>query len=163
MISFAKESGGQHLIELHDNQVPVPLITGNKLLWNRFSDGSNSLGENQGLAITQSELDPNKTESGLNPHSNSKDNTNPSNLKGKEEKSSDGIKLSVTIKEDKACKEAVWSGDKDTDAKSLTHCRHPYLRPPGTASVRLTEQSLCQNREWQKNHQVPLISYMIFS
>jgi predicted nucleotidyltransferase len=56
----------------------------NKMLWNRFSGDSNSLGENQGLAITQSEQDPNRTDSGLNPHSDGKVTDN---IREKQEKS----------------------------------------------------------------------------
>jgi hypothetical protein len=61
----------------------------NKMLWNRFSDGSNSLGENQGLAITQSEINPIRSDSGLNPHSVGKDKKNTDSLQEKNEKSAD--------------------------------------------------------------------------
>lgn len=40
-----------------------------KVLWNRFRDDSNSLGENQGSAITPSANNPSRKDSVLNPHS----------------------------------------------------------------------------------------------
>ena len=52
------------------------------MLWNRFRYDSDSLGENQGLAITQSERDPNRTDSGLNPHGVSKDSESPNTMQG---------------------------------------------------------------------------------
>ena len=96
----------------------------NKLLWNRFSDGSNSLGENQGLAITQPEQDPNpnKTDSGLNPHSESKDTQNNDNSQGKSNKNNDGgqkISFSISPDEDSAYMSAVESGDMETAGRMV--------------------------------------------
>jgi len=58
----------------------------NKMLWNRFSGDSNSLGENQGLALTQTERNPNSADSGLNPHSIDKDTENIGTLQENEQK-----------------------------------------------------------------------------
>ena len=58
----------------------------NKMLWNRFSDDSNSLGKNQGLALTQTERNPISADSGLNPHSVDKDTENIGTLQENEQK-----------------------------------------------------------------------------
>ena len=77
---------GEEEVSISNHEIEPPKVKKelreNKMLWNRFRDGSNSLGKNQGLAITQSEQDPNKTDSGLNPHSRSKDSELSSNLQG---------------------------------------------------------------------------------
>ena len=48
----------------------VKELTESKLLWNRFRGDSNSLGENQGSALTPSANNPSGKDSVLNPHSN---------------------------------------------------------------------------------------------
>ena len=68
-----------------------------KMLWNRFSNDSNSLGENQGLAITQSERSPNGTDSGLNPHSFGKGTNNSVTTIDNSEKVSDKGTLHKTF------------------------------------------------------------------
>lgn len=47
----------------------VKELTESKVLWNRFRGDSNSLGENQGSALTPSANNPNGNDSVLNPHS----------------------------------------------------------------------------------------------
>lgn len=47
-------------------------LTESKLLWNRFRGDSNSLGENQGSALTPSANNPSGKDSVLNPHSDAK-------------------------------------------------------------------------------------------
>lgn len=47
-------------------------LTESKMLWNRFRDDSNSLGENQGSALTPSANNPSGKDSVLNPHSDAK-------------------------------------------------------------------------------------------
>ncbi len=48
----------------------VKELTESKVLWNRFRGDSNSLGENQGSALTPSANNPSGKDSVLNPHSN---------------------------------------------------------------------------------------------
>ena len=50
----------------------VKELTESKLLWNRFRGDSNSLGENQGSALTPSANNPSGKDSVLNPHSDAK-------------------------------------------------------------------------------------------
>ena len=50
----------------------VKELTESKVLWNRFRDDSNSLGENQGSALTPSANNPSGKDSVLNPHSDAK-------------------------------------------------------------------------------------------
>ncbi len=47
-------------------------LTESKMLWNRFRGDSNSLGENQGSALTPSANNPSRKDSVLNPHSDAK-------------------------------------------------------------------------------------------
>lgn len=47
-------------------------LTESKMLWNRFRSDSNSLGENQGSALTPSANNPSGKDSVLNPHSDAK-------------------------------------------------------------------------------------------
>lgn len=47
-------------------------LTESKMLWNRFRGDSNSLGENQGSALTPSANNPSGKDSVLNPHSDAK-------------------------------------------------------------------------------------------
>ena len=47
-------------------------LTESKMLWNRFRGDSNSLGENQGSALTPSANNPSEKDSVLNPHSDAK-------------------------------------------------------------------------------------------
>lgn len=50
----------------------VKELTESKMLWNRFRGDSNSLGENQGSALTPSANNPSGKDSVLNPHSDAK-------------------------------------------------------------------------------------------
>lgn len=50
----------------------VKELTESKMLWNRFRGDSNSLGENQGSALTPSANNPSEKDSVLNPHSDAK-------------------------------------------------------------------------------------------
>ena len=50
----------------------VKELTESRVLWNRFRDDSNSLGENQGSALTPSANNPSGKDSVLNPHSDAK-------------------------------------------------------------------------------------------
>ena len=56
---------------LTDEEV-VKELTESKVLWNRFRGDSNSLGENQGSALTPSANNPSGKDSVLNPHSDAK-------------------------------------------------------------------------------------------
>lgn len=67
-------------------------LTESKVLWNRFRGDSNSLGENQGSALTPSANNPSGKDSVLNPHSDAKIRNNIETAKG-----NDGI-LSVEDK-----------------------------------------------------------------
>ncbi len=95
-----------------------------KLLWNRFSNDSNSLGENQGLAITQSEQNPNGTDSGLNPHSFGKGTNNTVTTKENSEKVSDKGTLHKTF------------FYKDSQGKSI-----PYKNKPNILEKRSVDGS----------------------
>lgn len=50
----------------------VKELTESRVLWNRFRGDSNSLGENQGSALTPSANNPSGKDSVLNPHSDAK-------------------------------------------------------------------------------------------
>lgn len=60
----------------------VKELTESKLLWNRFRGDSNSLGENQGSALTPSANNPSGKDSVLNPHSDAKIRNNIETAKG---------------------------------------------------------------------------------
>lgn len=60
----------------------VKELTESKVLWNRFRGDSNSLGENQGSALTPSANNPSGKDSVLNPHSNAKIRNNIETAKG---------------------------------------------------------------------------------
>lgn len=60
----------------------VKELTESKLLWNRFRGDSNSLGENQGSALTPSANNPSGKDSVLNPHSDAKIRNNIETTKG---------------------------------------------------------------------------------
>ena len=60
----------------------VKELTESKLLWNRFIGDSNSLGENQGSALTPSANNPSGKDSVLNPHSDAKIRNNIETAKG---------------------------------------------------------------------------------
>ena len=70
----------------------VKELTESKVLWNRFRGDSNSLGENQGSALTPSANNPSGKDSVLNPHSDAKIRNNIETAKG------NGGKLSVEEK-----------------------------------------------------------------
>ena len=57
-------------------------LTESKMLWNRFRGDSNSLGENQGSALTPSANNPSGKDSVLNPHSDAKIRNNIETAKG---------------------------------------------------------------------------------
>lgn len=57
-------------------------LTESKVLWNRFRGDSNSLGENQGSALTPSAKNPSGKDSVLNPHSDAKIRNNIETAKG---------------------------------------------------------------------------------
>ena len=57
-------------------------LTESKVLWNRFRGDSNSLGENQGLALTPSANNPSGKDSVLNPHSDANIRNNIETTKG---------------------------------------------------------------------------------
>lgn len=57
-------------------------LTESKVLWNRFRGDSNSLGENQGSALTPSANNPSGKDSVLNPHSDAKIRNNIETAKG---------------------------------------------------------------------------------
>lgn len=57
-------------------------LTESKVLWNRFRGDSNSLGENQGSAITPSANNPSGKDSVLNPHSDANIRNNIETAKG---------------------------------------------------------------------------------
>lgn len=67
-------------------------LTESKVLWNRFRGDSNSLGENQGSALTPSANNPSGKDSVLNPHSDANLRNNIETAKG------NGEKLSVEEK-----------------------------------------------------------------
>lgn len=67
-------------------------LTESKVLWNRFRGDSNSLGENQGSALTPSANNPSGKDSVLNPHSDANIRNNIETTKG------NGGKLSVEDK-----------------------------------------------------------------
>lgn len=67
-------------------------LTESKVLWNRFRGDSNSLGENQGSALTPSANNPSGKDSVLNPHSDANIRNNIETAKG------NGEKLSVEEK-----------------------------------------------------------------
>lgn len=83
---------GNEEVSISNHEIDPPKVIKelreNKMLWNRFSYDSNPLGENQGLAITQTANNPSSSDSVLNPHSNSKDTTNSINEQEKSKKSS---------------------------------------------------------------------------
>jgi site-specific DNA-cytosine methylase len=60
----------------------VKELTESKMLWNRFRGDSNSLGENQGSALTPSANNPSGNDSVLNPHSDAKIRNNIETAKG---------------------------------------------------------------------------------
>ena len=60
----------------------VKELTESKVLWNRFRGDSNSLGENQGSALTPSANNPSGKDSVLNPHSGAKIRNNIETAKG---------------------------------------------------------------------------------
>jgi hypothetical protein len=60
----------------------VKELTESKLLWNRFRGDSNSLGKNQGSALTPSANNPSGKDSVLNPHSDAKIRNNIETAKG---------------------------------------------------------------------------------
>lgn len=60
----------------------VKELTESKVLWNRFRGDSNSLGENQGSALTPSANNPSGNDSVLNPHSDAKIRNNIETAKG---------------------------------------------------------------------------------
>lgn len=60
----------------------VKELTESKVLWNRFRGDSNSLGENQGSALTPSANNPSGKDSVLNPHSDAKIRNNIETDKG---------------------------------------------------------------------------------
>ena len=60
----------------------VKELTESKVLWNRFRGDSNSLGENQGSALTPSANNPSGKDSVLNPHSDAKIRNNIETAKG---------------------------------------------------------------------------------
>lgn len=60
----------------------VKELTESKMLWNRFRGDSNSLGENQGSALTPSANNPSGKDSVLNPHSDAKIRNNIETAKG---------------------------------------------------------------------------------
>lgn len=60
----------------------VKELTESKVLWNRFRGDSNSLGENQGSALTPSTNNPSGKDSVLNPHSDAKIRNNIETAKG---------------------------------------------------------------------------------
>lgn len=60
----------------------VKELTESKVLWNRFRGDSNSLGENQGSALTPSANSPSGKDSVLNPHSDAKIRNNIETAKG---------------------------------------------------------------------------------
>ena len=60
----------------------VKELTESKVLWNRFRGDSNSLGENQGSALTLSANNPSGKDSVLNPHSDAKIRNNIETAKG---------------------------------------------------------------------------------
>lgn len=60
----------------------VKELTESRVLWNRFRDDSNSLGENQGSALTPSANNPSGKDSVLNPHSDAKIRNNIETAKG---------------------------------------------------------------------------------
>ena len=60
----------------------VKELTESKVLWNRFRGDSNSLGENQGSALTPSANNPSGKDSVLNPHSDAKIKNNIETAKG---------------------------------------------------------------------------------
>lgn len=57
-------------------------LTESRVLWNRFRGDSNSLGENQGSALTPSANNPSGKDSVLNPHSDAKIRNNIETAKG---------------------------------------------------------------------------------
>jgi site-specific DNA-cytosine methylase len=60
----------------------VKELTESRVLWNRFRGDSNSLGENQGSALTPSANNPSGKDSVLNPHSDAKIRNNIETAKG---------------------------------------------------------------------------------
>lgn len=67
---------GEEEVAISSHQIEpskvVKELTESKLLWNRFRGDSNSLGENQGSALTPSANNPSGKDSVLNPHSDAK-------------------------------------------------------------------------------------------
>lgn len=71
----------------------VKELTESKMLWNRFRGDSNSLGENQGSALTPSANNPSGKDSVLNPHSTAKIDNSFETTKGNEENLSEEDKI----------------------------------------------------------------------
>lgn len=71
----------------------VKELTESKMLWNRFRGDSNSLGENQGSALTPSANNPSGKDSVLNPHSTAKIDNSFETTKGNEENLSEDDKI----------------------------------------------------------------------
>lgn len=69
-----KQGEDEVLISAHQIEPSKLLkeLTESKMLWNRFRGDSNSLGENQGSALTPSANNPSGKDSVLNPHSDAK-------------------------------------------------------------------------------------------
>lgn len=79
-----KQGEGEVAISAHqiDPSKVVKELTESKVLWNRFRGDSNSLGENQGSALTPSANNPSGKDSVLNPHSDAKIRNNIETAKG---------------------------------------------------------------------------------
>lgn len=76
------DNAEQERILEHTEENRLKELTESKVLWNRFRGDSNSLGENQGSALTPSANNPSGKDSVLNPHSDAKIRNNIETAKG---------------------------------------------------------------------------------
>lgn len=78
---MADNAEQERIIE-HTEENRLKELTESKVLWNRFRGDSNSLGENQGSALTPSANNPSGKDSVLNPHSDANIRNNIETTKG---------------------------------------------------------------------------------
>ena len=76
------DNAEQERILEHTEENRLKELTESKVLWNRFRGDSNSLGENQGSALTPSANNPSGKDSVLNPHSDANIRNNIETTKG---------------------------------------------------------------------------------
>lgn len=76
------DNAEQERILEHTEENWLKELTESKVLWNRFRGDSNSLGENQGSALTPSANNPSGKDSVLNPHSDANIRNNIETTKG---------------------------------------------------------------------------------